>query len=191
MLILKTLRESSKISQDKLSKIIGVSRSTVAMWETNSSQPDIDTLIKLANFFNVSLDYLLERTTEPLPEKKEGMQMRAKDIRNELNISQADVAKHIGVSQQAYANYERGARQPDIDTLIKLANFFNVSLDYLLERTTEPLPEKTVNIASTAFSELSALISQLDEIDKAEIKGTVKQMLKADKYKALEKETTA
>lgn len=65
MLNLKKLRDDNKISQDRLSKSLGVSRSTIAMWETNGSQPDNDMLQRLADFFNVSVDYILGRTDEP------------------------------------------------------------------------------------------------------------------------------
>ena len=49
-------------------------------------------------------------------------------------LSQESVASFLGITQQAYANYERGARKPDPDTLVKLADLFNVSVDYLLGR---------------------------------------------------------
>ncbi len=58
---LKELRKQKGLTQDKLSKILGVSRTTISMWESESNQPDNDTLIKLANFFNVSTDYLIGR----------------------------------------------------------------------------------------------------------------------------------
>lgn len=57
-----------------------------------------------------------------------------KKIRNERNISQKTVADFLGVSQQAYANYENGKRQPEYKILAILADYFNVSVDYLLGR---------------------------------------------------------
>ena len=59
MITLKHLREEKKISQEKLAKAIGVSRSTIAMWETGNSQPDHDNLKLLAQYFKVSIDFLL------------------------------------------------------------------------------------------------------------------------------------
>ena len=59
MKILRELRKAKNISQQKLANIIGVSRSTIAMWETGASQPDNDMLLTLSKFFNVSIDYLL------------------------------------------------------------------------------------------------------------------------------------
>lgn len=59
---LKELREQNGISQAKLAQWIGVSRSTVAMWERGASQPDNRTLTELADFFDVTVDYLLGRS---------------------------------------------------------------------------------------------------------------------------------
>ncbi len=66
---LKELRELNHISQAKLAKIIGVSQSTVAMWEVGKSRPEYETLMKLADFFDVSIDELTNRIArdEKLP----------------------------------------------------------------------------------------------------------------------------
>lgn len=61
MLALKKIRKEQEISQQKLADKIGVSRSTIAMWETGASQPDNGMLKRMADFFNVSTDYLLGR----------------------------------------------------------------------------------------------------------------------------------
>ena len=56
---LKFLRNARKISQEKLAAVLNVSRSTVAMWETCGIDPDNEMIIKIAEYFNVSIDYLL------------------------------------------------------------------------------------------------------------------------------------
>ncbi|MBP3447714.1 MAG: helix-turn-helix domain-containing protein [Clostridia bacterium] len=56
---IKYLRKEKGISQQKLADKLGVSRSTIAMWETGQSQPDNDMLKKLSEIFSVSIDYLL------------------------------------------------------------------------------------------------------------------------------------
>lgn len=55
-----------------------------------------------------------------------------KELRTEANLTQASLAEKMGVSQRAVSNWEQGARQPDYDTLLKLAHFFDVTTDYLL-----------------------------------------------------------
>ena len=56
------LRKEKNISQAKLAKEIGVSFSVVCYWETDRSEPTAPNLVKLADFFNVSIDYLVGRT---------------------------------------------------------------------------------------------------------------------------------
>ncbi len=60
---------------------------------------------------------------------------RIKELREEAKISQAELASMLGVTQQALSNYENGLREPDLDTINKIANYFGVSIDYLLCRT--------------------------------------------------------
>ena len=59
---------------------------------------------------------------------------RYKEARLNKGMSQEEVARLLGITQQAYANYERGARKPDPDTLNKIADVFEVTTDYLLGR---------------------------------------------------------
>ena len=56
---LKELREEYKLLQKQLSSELGVSQVTIARWETGNREPDFDTLIKIAKYFNVTTDYLL------------------------------------------------------------------------------------------------------------------------------------
>jgi transcriptional regulator with XRE-family HTH domain len=61
---LKKLRTEKGLSQQELSKQIGINRSTYARYETNDNQADYETLQKLADFFSTSVDYLLGRTDD-------------------------------------------------------------------------------------------------------------------------------
>ena len=60
---------------------------------------------------------------------------RFKQLREEYGFSQQYVADHLNLSQQAWANYESGKREPSIKILKEIALFFDVSLDYLLGLT--------------------------------------------------------
>ena len=55
-----------------------------------------------------------------------------KDLRQRKDITQADLAEYLGITQQAVARWERNKSEPDLETLKTLANYFNVSTDYLL-----------------------------------------------------------
>ena len=62
--------------------------------------------------------------------------MKIKELRNKLNISQNELAKQLKIPQTTLYNYEVNRTQPNIETLIKLADYFHVSLDELVGRPT-------------------------------------------------------
>lgn len=64
---LKALRESKKITQQDLADLMGLSRATIAGYETSGKQPDQEKTIWLAKYFKVSTDYLLGVTEDPAP----------------------------------------------------------------------------------------------------------------------------
>ncbi len=59
--------------------------------------------------------------------------MRLKELREENNVSQAEIAAFLNIKQNTYSQYETGKRQLPIDALIKLAKFYKVTTDYILE----------------------------------------------------------
>lgn len=61
--------------------------------------------------------------------------LRIKELREEKNISQLELAKKLNLTQQSISLYEKEEREPSIDVLKNIANFFNVSLDYLLGKS--------------------------------------------------------
>ncbi len=64
--------------------------------------------------------------------------MRLKEIRKNKGISQIKLAIDLNTSQNTISRYETGEREPGIAELIKIADYFNISIDYLLERTDDP-----------------------------------------------------
>jgi len=67
-----------------------------------------------------------------------GTRMRLKEIRKARGISQQKLALILHTNQNTISRYETGEREPGIAELIKIADYFNVSIDYLLERTDFP-----------------------------------------------------
>ena len=61
--------------------------------------------------------------------------MRIKELRKQRGISQTELGEILGVTRSTICQYEQGKRQPDNTTLVKLADFFGVSVDYLLGRS--------------------------------------------------------
>lgn len=78
---------------------------------------------------------------------------KLKELRKQMGKTQADIARYLGISYQAYAHYEAGRRDPDPHSLNKLADYFGVSVDYLLGRK-EPDPSKGKRI--NVYGEIAA-----------------------------------
>ena len=66
---------------------------------------------------------------------------RLKSLRKQAGFTQVDVASKLGISQQAYASWERGAKKPTQDNLVKIAQILNVSVDYLVGNSEEKSDE--------------------------------------------------
>lgn len=64
--------------------------------------------------------------------------MRLKELRKAKGISQLKLALDLNTNQNTISRYETGEREPGISELIKIADYFNVSVDYLLRRTENP-----------------------------------------------------
>ena len=66
---------------------------------------------------------------------------RLKNLRKQAGLTQVDVAGELGISQQAYASWERGVKRPTQENLVKIAQILNVSVDYLVGNSEEKLDE--------------------------------------------------
>lgn len=64
--------------------------------------------------------------------------MRLKELRKRKGMTQQRLAIELDMNQNTISRYESGEREADYQTLIRIADYFNVSIDYLLERTNDP-----------------------------------------------------
>ena len=67
---------------------------------------------------------------------------RIYDLREDRDIKQKAVAEYLGMDPTVYRRYEKGVRSVPVDVIIKLADYYKVSTDYLLGRTDDPAPPK-------------------------------------------------
>lgn len=70
------------------------------------------------------------------------MYRRIRDLREDHDLKQRQLADYLNCSQQVYSNYELGQRDVPTDILIRLSDFYGVSVDYLLGLTTNPIRNK-------------------------------------------------
>ena len=86
-----------------------------------------------------------------------------KQIRNDKHLLQTKVAMHLNVTQETLSSYETGRVFPSSDMLIRLADYYNTSIDYLLCRTKYNLPIDNIkpnNISSDDF----VLLNKIEQI---------------------------
>ncbi|MBE6536627.1 MAG: helix-turn-helix transcriptional regulator [Ruminococcaceae bacterium] len=86
---------------------------------------------------------------------------RIKDLREDRDLRQSDLAKETNIDQRTISNYETGKTLPDAYALVRLADFFGVSIDYLLCRTdTDFFSEEKRNAA------IDRIINELNQLKK-------------------------
>lgn len=76
---------------------------------------------------------------------------RLKELREDKSMTQEMLAQHLNTSRQTISGYETGLSEPSLDSLVKLSDFFNVSLDYLCGRTKEKI---NLNLFDNAHKEI-------------------------------------
>lgn len=75
--------------------------------------------------------------------KQSTFSVRLRMIREHQEFSQKEAAEQLNILPDTYGHYERGVREPDFQTLKRIANFFHVSIDYLLDNEDEVVLEST------------------------------------------------
>lgn len=88
---IKIIREENQLSQIDFAKLFNVSNTTVSQWESGKRQPDYTALIKIADYFNVSVDYLLGRTNQRA-EKTE--QKQNINVDENIDVEKIFIAAH-------------------------------------------------------------------------------------------------
>lgn len=77
-----------------------------------------------------------------------GESLRIRDLREDKDLTQAEIAKILNCNRNTYTQYETGKRQVPLQVLVKLSRFYDTSVDYLIEETDEikPYPKKNTEI---------------------------------------------
>jgi len=132
---LKYIRKKKNLSLRALGKSAYVSHSFIADIEAGRSNPSLDTLRALARTLGVSISEITgDIPSDFKPNISYMFGSVLKDLREKAGMSQKRLADIIGLTQQTIAKWEKDKAEPDTETLIKLAELFEVSVDQLLGR---------------------------------------------------------
>ena len=122
-----------------MSKILGISEDVYSNQENGRSNMSVDTAIRFANYFGVSLDYLFGKSDKKsfngdiLYDALE-TGFRLKKIRLDRKLSQEQMASLLNIPQRTYSSYERCDRSIPLEFLFNFSSVFDISLDYLTGR---------------------------------------------------------
>ena len=92
----------------------------------------------------------------------ENIKNRIRDLREDMDLRQIDVSKATGIDQKTLSNYETGKTNPDSYSIIKLADFFQVSTDYLLGYS--DINIKTVKDIYNALNNIEKEITEIKRV---------------------------
>lgn len=136
---LKQVREDKNINQIETAKILNISNSAYERYENEHDTFPINHLIKICDYFNVSLDYLFGFTDIPNYKNiheitKEKAILRLKEFRKENKLTQVKLASILNVANGTIANYECGRNLIATPFLYEICKKYKVSADYLIGR---------------------------------------------------------
>ena len=140
----RDLRTDANISQTTLAEYLGLGKTAVSMLETGQRATSVDVLVRLSEYFDVTIDYLVGKSEFPDYSASEDVipypyfPIRLKELREEKGLDIFTVAEMVEETPRNYAGYEEGEVLPRLGVICAIADYFDVSLDYLVGRSDEP-----------------------------------------------------
>lgn len=128
---LSYLRRRRNLTQEAVADLLGLSPQAIALYERGDREPSLINLIKLAQFFQVSIDDFLIKDLRP---DSLNFGKNLAFLRKKYRARGEDIAEIFGVSKSTYSKYENGLVQPNMEGLVIISEFFGVSVDDLLKK---------------------------------------------------------
>ena len=135
---IKYIREELEMTQEELGLVFGVTGATVSGWENNNDTMPLPKMVKLANMYHYSLDYItgLSRKNDyslikKLDKKEVGAKLKV--IRQKLGLTQKQLADECMITQQSYSLYENGKTLVTSLVLYTICYNHKLSMDKILK----------------------------------------------------------
>lgn len=136
---LTELMKEYNLTAHSLAKKLGIHHNAVDCWLNAKNLPRFDKLKKLSEFFDCSIDYILGLTDDenkkPFSKNPKTFQYRFIELSKHKGISDIKISKACGVAHSSVSRWRHEGTIPDTNALIKLAELFDCSVEYLLGRT--------------------------------------------------------
>lgn len=133
---LSELMQESEILSEQLSKEIGISGSIIRRWCKNDPNLLLGNMLKVADFFQCSLDFLAGRTETQLdfvPKPCPPFNKRFRYVLEKCDVSTYELRNHTKIKGLHIHKWDNGS-DPKLSSLLEIANYLNVTLDYLVGR---------------------------------------------------------
>ena len=185
---LQEMRLKSKLTKKVVAQVLNMTPEGYGYYEKGTRSPSIEVIKVLAEYYGVTTDYLLgvgDASTRDYLTNNAGMKS-LKDLRAAIGVTQMELANSMGVSRSTVAMWETGGSQPDNDMLVKLADFFDVTTDFLLGVEKSPTRDYFTNsddefafldnmtadeIAEQCFQDFKILFSRSNKSNHEQMKG--------------------
>lgn len=135
---LKELLEDNNLNIERFSVQINCNRNAIGLWLTGKYYPRVNSLIKIADTFDCSIDYLFGLCDSPnvdLSENPSDFLTRFSELSAESNLSDYRIAKLCGIGNSAIAKWRFLGQIPGTETLLELTEIFGCTLEYLIGRS--------------------------------------------------------
>lgn len=135
------LRSNAEKRQGDIAEILSVKRNTYSKWENLINDMPLEKCNELANYYKTTLDYVLGLSNvrkyidTPLPIDWKLLSERLTELRHSKNLTETELGSKIGFAQTTYSHYEIGKRRPTTIKLLSIAQYYKVSIDYIIGRT--------------------------------------------------------
>lgn len=131
---LQDLLIENELSRLQLSKRIGISFETLNGYFNKDFYPELSVAIKISNYFKCSLDYLMGLSDNFENHDKNDLSFieTIKKLMKENHLSIEKFMKALNMSEANYYRWQKGNNKPSMNSLIAIAKFFDVSIDYLV-----------------------------------------------------------
>lgn len=133
---LTELMAEKGISNKELARVLGVTLGSVGRWKRGLHNMRLSQFIAIADYFNCSLDFLASRSNtviDFIPKKCPPFYGRLMNILKSRNITQYRINADTKIKSSHFIDWKNGS-EPQLNSLIELADYLNVTLDYLVGR---------------------------------------------------------
>lgn len=209
---LKQLRTEKKITQDEMANLLSIKRQTYSAYERHVSLPDANVLIKLSDFFDVTVDYLLgvsdfkvpidrileqDIDTEINNDEFDVFQYkgswncgkRLKELREEMGLTQDEVSKKAVIPFESYKEWESNRVKLNVMFIGRLASLFQCTPQYMLGLTNNRYELKSNKWYRISDIRYLNLINELSSSGRKQLLNFAKILKGYESYEFMKKST--